>query len=78
MCADLRFTDLRTSGMHGRMLRLMYCYRYLKHLGYKVRYVRNITDVGHLEDEVEGRRRQDCKKGALEKLEPMEIVRIIY
>ena len=50
-------------------------YRYLKHLGYNVRYVRNITDVGHLEDEVhnEGEDRIE-KRARLEKLEPMEIV----
>jgi cysteinyl-tRNA synthetase len=46
-------------------------YRYLLHLGYKVRYVRNITDVGHLLDDGEDR----ISKGArLEQLEPMEIV----
>ncbi|NDG47324.1 MAG: cysteine--tRNA ligase, partial [Flavobacteriia bacterium] len=46
-------------------------YRFLLYLGYKVRYVRNITDVGHLLDDGEDR----VSKGArLEKLEPMEIV----
>lgn len=46
-------------------------YRYLLHIGYKVRYVRNITDVGHLLDDGEDR----ISKGArLEKLEPMEVV----
>ena len=45
-------------------------YRYLIHLGYKVRYVRNITDVGHLEDDGEDR---VSKKAKLEKLEPMEV-----
>jgi len=46
-------------------------YRYLKHLGYKVRYVRNITDVGHLLDDGEDR----ISKGArAEKIEPMEVV----
>jgi len=50
-------------------------YRYLEHLGYKVRYVRNITDVGHLEDEVAGEGEDKiAKKARLEKLEPMEIV----
>lgn len=50
-------------------------YRYLLHLGYKVRYVRNITDVGHLEDEVEGVGEDRIGKQArLKKLEPMEIV----
>lgn len=50
-------------------------YRYLLHLGYKVRYVRNITDVGHLEDEVAGAGEDRiAKKARLEKLEPMEVV----
>ncbi|MEZ4884869.1 MAG: cysteine--tRNA ligase [Chitinophagales bacterium] len=50
-------------------------YRYLTHLGYKVRYVRNITDVGHLEDEVAGEGEDKIsKKARLEQLEPMEIV----
>ena len=49
-------------------------YRYLTHLGYKVRYVRNITDAGHFEEE--GRAAEDkiSKKAILEKLEPMELV----
>ncbi|MBI1344376.1 MAG: cysteine--tRNA ligase [Terrimonas sp.] len=48
--------------------------RYLTHLGYKVRYVRNITDAGHFEEE--GREAEDkiSKKAVLEKLEPMELV----
>lgn len=50
-------------------------FRYLTFLGYKVRYVRNITDVGHLEDEVEGTGEDRIsKKARLEKLEPMEVV----
>lgn len=50
-------------------------YRYLQHLGYKVRYVRNITDVGHLEDEVTGEGEDRIqKKARLEQLEPMEVV----
>lgn len=50
-------------------------YRYLKFLGYKVRYVRNITDVGHLEDEVAGTGEDKvAKKARLEKIEPMEVV----
>jgi cysteinyl-tRNA synthetase len=50
-------------------------FRYLKHLGYKVRYVRNITDVGHLEDEVAGEGEDRIqKKARLEQLEPMEVV----
>lgn len=49
-------------------------YRYLQHLGFKVRYVRNITDAGHFEEE--GREAEDkiSKKAVLEKLEPMELV----
>ena len=49
-------------------------YRYLLYLGYKVRYVRNITDAGHFEEE--GREAEDkiSKKAQLEKLEPMELV----
>ncbi len=49
-------------------------YRYLMYLGYKVRYVRNITDAGHFEEE--GREAEDkiSKKAILEKLEPMELV----
>ena len=49
-------------------------YRYLMHLGYKVRYVRNITDAGHFEEE--GREAEDkiSKKALLEKVEPMELV----
>ena len=49
-------------------------YRYLKHLGYKVRYVRNITDAGHLEDDADQGEDKVAKKARLEKLEPMEIV----
>ncbi|HTI12336.1 MAG TPA: cysteine--tRNA ligase [Puia sp.] len=51
-----------------------FIYRYLLHLGYKVRYVRNITDAGHFEEE--GRDAEDkiAKKALIEKLEPMELV----
>ncbi len=50
-------------------------YRYLIHLGYKVRYVRNITDVGHLEDETEETGEDKIvRKARLEQLEPMEVV----
>src|ERR1051325_11952165 len=50
-------------------------FRYLKHLGYKVRYVRNITDVGHLENDADEGEDKIAKKARLEKLEPMEIVK---
>lgn len=49
-------------------------YRYLAHLGYKVRYVRNITDAGHLEGDRDEGEDKFAKKAKLEKLEPMEVV----
>lgn len=49
-------------------------YRYLLHLGFKVRYVRNITDVGHLVDDADEGEDKIAKKAKLEQLEPMEIV----
>lgn len=49
-------------------------YRYLQHLGYKVRYVRNITDVGHLENDADEGEDKVAKKARVEQLEPMEIV----
>jgi cysteinyl-tRNA synthetase len=51
-------------------------YRYLSHLGYKVRYVRNITDVGHLENDGDDGEDKIAKKARLEQLEPMEIVEL--
>jgi cysteinyl-tRNA synthetase len=50
-------------------------FRYLKFLGYKVRYVRNITDVGHLENDADEGEDKIAKKARLEQLEPMEIVK---
>ena len=49
-------------------------FRYLKHIGYKVRYVRNITDVGHLENDADSGEDKIAKKARIEKLEPMEVV----
>ena len=49
-------------------------FRYLKHLGFKVRYVRNITDAGHLESDADEGEDKVSKKARLEQLEPMEIV----
>ena len=49
-------------------------YRYLSYIGYKVRYVRNITDVGHLVDDADEGEDKISKKARLEQLEPMEIV----
>ena len=51
-------------------------FRYLKHLDYKVRYVRNITDVGHLESDGDEGEDKIAKRARLEKLEPMEIVQL--
>ena len=48
-------------------------YRYLRHIGYKVRYVRNITDVGHLEHDADEGEDKIAKKARLEQLEPMEV-----
>ena len=49
-------------------------FRYLKHLGYKVRYVRNITDAGHLEDDADEGEDRIAKKARVEEIEPMELV----
>lgn len=49
-------------------------FRYLQHIGYKVRYVRNITDVGHLENDADDGEDKIGKKARLEELEPMEVV----
>ncbi|MBO6881406.1 cysteine--tRNA ligase [Winogradskyella sp.] len=49
-------------------------FRYFKHLGYKVRYVRNITDAGHLENDDDVGEDKITKKARLEAIEPMEIV----
>ena len=50
-------------------------YRYLMYAGYKVRYVRNITDVGHLEGDADSQAEDKIsKKARLEQLEPMEVV----
>ena len=49
-------------------------FRYLLHLGYKVRYVRNITDAGHLESDADQGEDKISKKAKLEEIEPMEVV----
>jgi cysteinyl-tRNA synthetase len=49
-------------------------FRYLQHLGYKVRYVRNITDVGHLENDADEGRDKIATRALLEQVEPMEVV----
>ena len=49
-------------------------FRYLKFMGYRVRYVRNITDVGHLVNDADEGEDKIAKKAKLEQLEPMEVV----
>ncbi|MEP2937763.1 MAG: cysteine--tRNA ligase [Gilvibacter sp.] len=49
-------------------------FRYLKFIGYKVRYVRNITDAGHLENDADSGEDRIAKKARLEQIEPMEVV----
>ncbi len=49
-------------------------FRYMQHIGYKVRYVRNITDVGHLENDADDGEDKIAKKARIEELEPMEVV----
>ena len=51
-------------------------FRYLNHLGYKVRYIRNITDVGHLVNDADEGEDKIAKKAKVEELEPMEIVQL--
>lgn len=51
-------------------------FRYLQFLGYKVRYVRNITDVGHLVNDADEGEDKIAKKAKLEQLEPMELVQL--
>src|SRR5512138_2416541 len=48
-------------------------FRYLKHLGYKTRYIRNITDVDHLEQDLDEGEDKIARKARLEELEPMEV-----
>ena len=52
-------------------------FRYFKHLDYKVRYVRNITDAGHLENDADQGEDRIAKKARIEQIEPMEVVQRI-
>ena len=65
--------EMPTSGMRPAIT-FDILFRYLSHLGYKVRYVRNITDVGHLEHDADEGEDKIAKKARLEQLEPMEVV----
>ena len=60
--------------MHAPAITFDVVFRYLKHSDYKVRYVRNITDAGHLENDADEGEDKIAKKARLEQLEPMEIV----
>ena len=51
-------------------------FRYFRHLGYKVRYVRNITDAGHLENDADEGEDRIAKKARIEQIEPMEVVQM--
>ncbi len=73
VCGPTVYSDVHLGNVRT-FLSFDIIYRYLKHLGYKVRYVRNITDVGHLESDADDGEDKIGKKAKLENLEPMEIV----
>ncbi|MCP4122260.1 MAG: cysteine--tRNA ligase [Bacteroidetes bacterium] len=73
VCGPTVYSDVHLGNVRS-FLSFDIVYRYLIHLGYKVRYVRNITDVGHLTDDADEGEDKIQKKARLEKLEPMEIV----
>lgn len=68
MCAVRRSMATHIWGMRGLAITFDVLFRYLTHLGYKVRYVRNITDVGHLEHDADDGEDKIAKKARLEKL----------
>ena len=73
MCIRDRYSDVHL-GNCRTFISFDIIYRYLMQLGYKVRYVRNITDVGHLEGDADEGEDKVSKKAKLENLEPMEVV----
>jgi len=73
VCGPTVYSDVHLGNVRT-FLSFDIIFRYLKHLGYKVRYVRNITDVGHLENDADEGEDKISKKAKLENLEPMEIV----
>jgi cysteinyl-tRNA synthetase len=73
VCGPTVYSDVHLGNVRS-FLSFDIVYRYLKYLGYNVRYVRNITDVGHLTDDADAGEDKIAKKARLEKLEPMEIV----
>jgi len=73
VCGPTVYSDVHLGNVRT-FLSFDVIYRYLMYLGYKVRYVRNITDVGHLENDADQGEDKIGKKARLENLEPMEIV----
>ena len=73
VCGPTVYSDVHLGNVRT-FLSFDIIYRYLVHLGYKVRYVRNITDVGHLESDADEGEDKIGKRAKLENLEPMEIV----
>ncbi|MBR9861352.1 cysteine--tRNA ligase [bacterium] len=73
LCGPTVYGDPHLGHSRGPIL-MDILYRYLMHLGYKVRYVRNITDVGHLQNDSDDGDDKIAKKARLDQVEPMEIV----
>lgn len=73
VCGPTVYSDVHLGNVRT-FLTFDIVYRYLVHLGYKVRYVRNITDVGHLVGDADEGEDKIAKKARLENLEPMEVV----
>jgi len=73
VCGPTVYSDVHLGNVRT-FLSFDVMYRYLMYIGYKVRYVRNITDVGHLENDADQGEDKIGKKARLENLEPMEIV----
>ncbi len=73
VCGPTVYSDVHLGNVRS-FLSFDVVFRYLKFLGYNVRYVRNITDVGHLVDDADAGEDKIAKKARLESLEPMEIV----
>lgn len=73
VCGPTVYSDVHLGNVRS-FLSFDVVFRYLKFIGYKVRYVRNITDVGHLVDDADSGEDKIAKKARLEALEPMEIV----
>lgn len=74
VCGPTVYSDVHLGNVRT-FLTFDIIFRYFRHLGYKVRYVRNITDVGHLENDDDDGEDKIAKRARLEKLEPMEIVK---